>query len=110
MFNIITLFILSSIKILCVLGEIIGKNFAATDYYILYLPKSSGFRFSSHFLISSGELLSADNAVDTLLDDLEITSSVTKMGESIRKAKAIASDGRESTVIIFPSTFRKIKA
>ena len=31
--------------------------------YILYLPRSSGLRFSSHFLISSGELRSADSVV-----------------------------------------------
>ncbi len=85
------------------------RNVAALPY-ILYLPKSSGFRFSSHFLISSGELRSADRLVVAVLADLESTSSVTNIGESVRSASAIASDGRESTVITFPPAFKKMRA
>ena len=74
----------------------------------MYFPRSSGLRFSSHFLISSGELRSAESAVEVVLEDLEITSSVTKIGESVRNASAMASEGRESTVIICPPAFRNI--
>ena len=78
--------------------------------YILYFPRSSGFKFSSHCLMSSGELRSAVKAEGVVLLDFEITSSVTKMGESVRRASAMASDGRESTVMVLPSTLRKMSA
>ena len=95
----------------CDKSRMVGADALPADGpYILYLPRSSGLRFSSHFLMSSGELLSADNAVDTVLEDFVITSSVTKFGESMRNANAMASDGRESTVMVLPPAFKKIRA
>jgi hypothetical protein len=60
--------------------------------------------------MSSGELRSPDKAVLVVFEDFESTSSVTKIGESVRRANAIASDGRESTVMTFPPAFKKINA
>src|SRR5262245_38192678 len=61
--------------------------------HILYLPRSSSFMFSSQRFSSS--LLMRSCAVAWLLEFFS-TSSSTKIGQSIRSARARASLGRES--------------
>src|SRR5512145_2339149 len=63
-------------------------------FYILYLPKSSGFSFSRiscHFLPCS--VLSSGSAFKSIWEDFLITSSETKMGAPIRSESARASLG-----------------
>src|SRR4249919_1952268 len=75
--------------------------------YILYRPRSSSFRPSSHLRRSSEEIRSA-----AVLATLEVfsTSSSTKIGQSRRNASASASDGRESMLITLPSRSIQITA
>src|SRR5262245_58384697 len=84
-----------------------GATAAKNPNYILYLPKSSSFRFSSQRFNSSSPIFSCFAG-----DDLEvlITSSSTKIGESVLKASANASLGRESIEINFPSRSSQMMA
>src|SRR3990172_4617123 len=66
---------------------------------ILYLPKSSGLRFSSHSFHLSVSSFSSDTSI---FFACVTTFSVTKMGAFTRSAKAIASLGRASMVITLP--------
>src|ERR1019366_4338046 len=75
--------------------------------YILYRPRSSSERPSSH-LRSSSLVDFSEMALEIL--ELFRTSSSTKMGQSTRKASARASLGRESMDMISPLRSTQISA
>src|ERR1700680_2343481 len=75
--------------------------------YILYRPRSSSERPSSH-LRSSSLVDFSEMALEIL--ELFRTSSSTKMGQSTRRASARASLGRESMEKISPLRSTQISA
>src|SRR5580658_518079 len=77
------------------------------SFYILYLPRSSSFRPSSHLRNSS--LLTRSLMLAASFEFFNTTSS-TKMGQSQRSASASASDGRESIEITSPPRSSQITA
>ena len=73
-------------------GTAVCREWKAIDLHILYLPKSSSLRFSSHGFSSLSE---ASSPGALALEALK-TASSTKIGQSMRRASANASLGRES--------------
>src|SRR5262249_24037731 len=71
--------------------------------YITYFPSSSGSRFSSHFRILSD---SPASLVISVFFAFSITSLSTNIGDSVRRARAMVSEGRESMGSTF-SPWRK---
>src|SRR4030081_712936 len=82
-----------------------NELYSMKQNYILYLPRSSSPRSSSHFRNSS--LLTAGTGFADCLEFFR-TSSSTKIGQSTRKASASASDGRESMLMTCPSLSSQI--
>src|SRR5205814_569372 len=78
-------------------------NRRSGDYYILYLPRSSGSRLSSHLWRRSASGLSAATSNGLALS---MTVSSTKIGARVRSASAIASLGRASIVTVSPFSAR----
>src|SRR5215469_610035 len=72
----------------------VGRN-----SYILYFPRSSSFRPSSHFRSSS--LVTRSDMFAASFEVLRTVSS-TKIGQSTRSARARASEGRESMLMTSP--------
>src|SRR5260370_28757929 len=75
--------------------------------YILYRPRSSSFRPSSH--LRSSSLVTRSDEVAACFEVFR-TSSSTKIGQSTRNASASASEGRESTLTTRPSRSIQITA
>src|SRR5258708_21512873 len=81
------------------LGGLESDQMGVQNPYILYLARSSSLSQSNHFRSSSVETRS-----DALAASFEFFSPIssTKMGQSMRRARASASDGRESMLITSP--------
>src|ERR1019366_103029 len=85
----------------------LGTGSWQLPHHILYLPRSSSPRSSSH--LRSSSLFTAGTALAACFE-LFRTSSSTKMGQSTRNASASASDGRESMLTTWPSLSSQITA
>src|SRR5438093_386808 len=80
-----------------------GGTAAILTDHILYLPRSSGSRLSSHLCSRSASVFS--DAKSTVFA-LSITESSTKIGARVRSASAIASLGRASIASVSPLSER----
>src|SRR5205823_12497033 len=92
------------VQVLC---KVRGNKLWEPLNHILYLPKSSSFSPSSH--LRSSSLVTREASLVASLEFFN-TSSSTKIGQSTRRAKARASEGRESMLITWPSRSSQITA